>query len=888
MPGPRPKLVRDTLASDWVLLEIDDPSFYHQPAIRALGDEQPLKDKTLTVTGFPFGAGTIAERQEAEAQGRGKDYPFWKDGRPVLAATAKSFRPADHAEPGMLDYEGPEETRPGMSGGGIFDDDRAFVGIHRSNSDPTMRRGAVRAESIARFLRDTHRMEFSPGTTPRHDHWYRRTIVKRSLIAAGACAFLLLVTFWLWPKPVPVPNPIELKVYVSHHTEKRGPIPVAGLKVAFESDQWSGISTDGETDSDGLAVIKFMPNSRPAPGDRIFGYLICRNEPAGLGDDGPYILRRHGRFSDGATKEKPLDLTRGAIDCFLYGRKAYWGETFTRAFADNTAQQNTPPEIKSGTQNLIQEIAKISSLEGFSKEETQFATEGWSEQLKKERPVVSLQELEKHLPADATALRRLAGSVGRLRVENGDSPYSSSAFLIAENLVLVPEYALPSNLPSSKMRIEFPNVGDSDSVAVVKVPWVSKEHRVALCEISKTHRAPLKIGIRRPMPQEPAAGSISLSGRKIVVLGFPSADLRLPKEINDLFVGVGNRLAVMPGKIMAPKSGKSPNGEISHDATTSAGVGGGPVIDLDSLLVIAMHKGGIFAGERKENQAVELKVLWDDPSFREALLPYGKVLTESLRAPESDPLRLSKSDRFVAAYNPTFLGCSIALPSVISKSGEQERDSIILDYVNFSVRMHPVRRMALFAAANIDRSLLKRVRRDPDVWHFDPRISRNAQFGEEIYAKNDFDRGHLIARSSVAWGPTLGFSEKAASSVFYWPNATPQHMHFNQTAWSKLEQEVYHELHPESNRLAVFCGPVFDASDIKERDAFVPRRFWMIGVYENPDNAEKPKVHAFLAEQYRFDASNEPVFVGRSNDCVKSTTVEEIQSVTGLRISIPK
>ncbi len=889
-PGPRSNELKKTPASDWVLLEINNPSFYHQQAICAYENEQAPMDAFLTLIGFPFGAGTLTEKRKAETEGRGNEYPFWKDGRSVKATVAKNFRPADNAEPGMLDYEGPEESRSGMSGGGVFDDSGALVAIHRSNTESTMRRGAIYAESIVRFLRDTHTLEFAPGKSAPVSPYDWRPSLKISAATAGLLAILCLVKIFLWPVDPPKSTPFQLMVSARHTTENSGMVPVEGLKIGFVSDQWPGVSIDGETDSSGQAKITFTPNITPNPGEIILGYLVCRNEPSTLGDDAPYILTPYGRLPDGLTKEKQFPITRGGVDCIVMGRKKYLGGSLTRVLVATREEERTHPSIVSATsQDLMREVAEISSSEGFTAEEVQFATEGWSEQLKEERPVVSLTELEKYIPADATALRRLSGSVGRLHIEGGPDSYSSSAFLIADNLVLVPDFALPFDLTTANMQIEFQRAGGFDAVSVVKVAWRSDTIGLALCEIPRTQRIPLKIGI---YPSSPPADSeesnASLSGRRIVVLGFPSTDTRLPKALNDLFVGVDKQLAAMPGSILAPTRNETDKSEISHDATTSAGVSGGPVIDLDSLTVIAMHKSGVFSGERKENQATTMRSVWDDPSFLEALRPYGLVSTENIGISWIDPLRLSKADRFVSGYNPRFLGCSIPLPSIASRPSDTESGTSVLDYVNFTVRMHSERRMALYAAANIDRSLLGRVRRERDVWHYDPRISRNAQLGEEIYMQNDFDRGHLIARSAVAWGPTFGYTEKAASSVFYWPNATPQHSDFNRSGWMKLERKVYEELQPDSKRLTIFCGPVFDASDIAERDALVPRRFWMIGVYENAENSEKPKVHAFLAEQYRFDAAGSPVFVGRSDDCVKPTTLEKIQSATGLVFGIPK
>ncbi|MCP4701346.1 MAG: trypsin-like peptidase domain-containing protein, partial [Gammaproteobacteria bacterium] len=149
--GSRPEHLRNDPASDWVLLEIHDPAFRNQPSVKALHDENLSTDQTVQVIGFPGG-----------------DLD-WKNGDIVTAATARDFRPCAGSEAGMFDYDGPEETRPGMSGGGIFDDDGALVGIHRSNTDAVMKRGGIRADAIARRLRQDHQMEFASESSVKLD-----------------------------------------------------------------------------------------------------------------------------------------------------------------------------------------------------------------------------------------------------------------------------------------------------------------------------------------------------------------------------------------------------------------------------------------------------------------------------------------------------------------------------------------------------------------------------------------------------------------------------------------------------------------------------------------------------------------------------------------------
>ncbi|MCP4363944.1 MAG: trypsin-like peptidase domain-containing protein [Planctomycetes bacterium] len=140
--GSRPETMRSDPASDWVLLKIDYPSFRNQPSVQKLRKDDLSADQLFRVIGFPGGAG------------------IWEDGDIVGATIVRDFRLRAHSKPGMIAYEGPEETRPGMSGCGIFDDAGALVGIHRSNTDSVMKRGGIRAKAIARYLKNTYQLDF--------------------------------------------------------------------------------------------------------------------------------------------------------------------------------------------------------------------------------------------------------------------------------------------------------------------------------------------------------------------------------------------------------------------------------------------------------------------------------------------------------------------------------------------------------------------------------------------------------------------------------------------------------------------------------------------------------------------------------------------------------
>ena len=55
--------------------------------------------------------------------------------------------------------------------------------------------------------------------------------------------------------------------------------------------------------------------------------------------------------------------------------------------------------------------------------------------------------------------------------------------------------------------------------------------------------------------------------------------------------------------------------------------------------------------------------------------------------------------------------------------------------------MHRHRKLAMFAAVNVDGAKADHPRRDRDVWLLDPRIPTGDQTGEDVYRDNDLDRG---------------------------------------------------------------------------------------------------------------------------------------------------
>lgn len=200
-----------------------------------------------------------------------------------------------------------------------------------------------------------------------------------------------------------------------------------------------------------------------------------------------------------------------------------------------------------------------------------------------------------------------------------------------------------------------------------------------------------------------------------------------------------------------------------------------------------------------------------------------------------------------AGYDPGFLGFELPLPRLTE---EQRRlATAVLDYHHFSLVVHRERRIAWFTAVNIDGAITRDLRRETDKWIFDPRIPREAQLGPEVYADNDFDRGHLVRRVDPAWGPDDAVAKVANDDTFHFTNCSPQHKRFNQgdALWAGLEDHVLREAKNERKRITVLNGPVLRADDPVHRGAQIPLAFWKIVAFRTVEGT--PSAAAFLISQ---------------------------------------
>ena len=188
-------------------------------------------------------------------------------------------------------------------------------------------------------------------------------------------------------------------------------------------------------------------------------------------------------------------------------------------------------------------------------------------------------------------------------------------------------------------------------------------------------------------------------------------------------------------------------------------------------------------------------------------------------------------------YDTGFLATPVAVPTL---TAELRGDAVELDgdpvvpYTHFSLTMSTSRRLARWVAWNVDGTAMRRLQRSDD-FRLDPRLPADVQVGEELYADNRLDRGHLARRADLTWGGATE-AEQANTDSFYFTNITPQMDSFNQASrwglWGRLEDALYEAVTIDRLRISVLGGPVLRDDDLVYRDVPVPREFWKVIAWE--------------------------------------------------------
>ncbi len=373
-------------------------------------------------------------------------------------------------------------------------------------------------------------------------------------------------------------------------------------------------------------------------------------------------------------------------------------------------------------------------------------------------------------------------------------------------------------------------------------------------------------------------------------MGYVGDSHSLPEPLRSRFLAGGADMKrLMPGKLFVGEGGdlNAFGPVLRYDASTGSGSGGGPLIDLESGLVLGIHLGGQWTGSRKENFAAPAWELLKEPRAKELLVEHAaRFEAPEAKAPPK-PSALGLKDPI--PYDPEFLSgfrAPLPLPTKADLTGPTLKGRP-LDYVRFSLVMNEKRGTALFTAANVDRDQLLRVPRPGnDNFWLDARLAPELQSNADFFRGNGFDRGHLANPRTVSWGD-YETAKRAYQAAFAYTNIAPQLAPFNQRGWAALEDHVLAKLRPESRRLCLFVGPALRPDDFVHQGRQVPRSFWMVAVLQNPAEPSKPFVEAFMMEQYQpwrggdlvpIPHERRPDFDAR----VFAVGVEQIEALTAL------
>ncbi len=221
------------------------------------------------------------------------------------------------------------------------------------------------------------------------------------------------------------------------------------------------------------------------------------------------------------------------------------------------------------------------------------------------------------------------------------------------------------------------------------------------------------------------------------------------------------------------------------------------------------------------------------------------------------------------------------------------QDGAPIHHCRFSVVFGSERNLAIFTAHNIDGATMHPVGtlKRKNLFRFDPQVPNPIQCDDSRgYRNNPWDRGHLVRRHALHWGP-LDVATTADSESFYWTNIVPQHRSLHKSAWGRIENWILALAESSSQRACVFTGPVLSVDDpvlINHgggRPVQLPAGFWKVVAIPHQGAL---RIAAFLVWQRDFDRS-EPVTFDPVLEQVRLTTLEFLTglSFAGLQDADP-
>jgi hypothetical protein len=142
---------------------------------------------------------------------------------------------------------------------------------------------------------------------------------------------------------------------------------------------------------------------------------------------------------------------------------------------------------------------------------------------------------------------------------------------------------------------------------------IHPHHDLALLRLGlvrgQAPRAPLRLAAKEPGTAE---------SRAVYTVGYPMKDHTStpPEVLLRYFENVFGVKRLQPGELLSIDADSK---ELAHDCSTLGGSSGSPVVDLETHTVLGLH----FGGTRKQNSAVALWRLADDPLLLGAGVRFG-------------------------------------------------------------------------------------------------------------------------------------------------------------------------------------------------------------------------------------------------------------------------
>ena len=193
-------------------------------------------------------------------------------------------------------------------------------------------------------------------------------------------------------------------------------------------------------------------------------------------------------------------------------------------------------------------------------------------------------------------------------------------------------------------------------------------------------------------------------------------------------------------------------------------------------------------------------------------------------------------------YVAEFLGDEyvVELPKVVRNKSDILKwgdGQTVLPYEHFSVVMNAKRRQCFFSACNINGARSKSSKRT--AWRYDPRIPQEKQIMKECYGNTPkFSRGHMSRREDPAWGKTAAEVQRGADDSMHVTNVTPQRQSFNAPIWLALEDYALQHARQDDQKISVFTGPYFSASDEPQYGVLIPVKFWKVIAFVHDETGE--------------------------------------------------